>query len=362
MVAGLKFLSKKGFNPQNLTNQKRVWEAQKVKEEEVKKAKERERQLQRERDDEELAKARGETPRLGFLYAVPPGLEQQNKQQQQQEEQDDDRKPAAAAAVTANGLAVERQPGDDDAAAAFRRMLAAGVADPEAEEQGPSTVTGTTNEGSFGTVLQGTSFDPMEAKKTGNNNSNQQSALEKAVGRRQDHAGALSLEDQIQRFPSLANAPRAKGMTATDIGVSFKPLGTQIRNVRCMACGIWGHSRGDRECEKSGWNPFASGSGGGTAAVASAAATSSINRQGHEQEEERKKKKHKKRHRHDDTSSSLDSSSNSLDSEDSYERRRRRKKKHKRKEHKRRHRSESDGEDHHRRHHKSHKKRHKRDH
>jgi hypothetical protein len=36
MVAGLKFLSKKGFNPQNLTNQKAVWEARQQKEHESK--------------------------------------------------------------------------------------------------------------------------------------------------------------------------------------------------------------------------------------------------------------------------------------------------------------------------------------
>jgi hypothetical protein len=36
MVAGLKFLSKKGFNPANLTNQKAVWEARQQKEQENK--------------------------------------------------------------------------------------------------------------------------------------------------------------------------------------------------------------------------------------------------------------------------------------------------------------------------------------
>merc|ERR1711862_377424 len=42
------------------------------------------------------------------------------------------------------------------------------------------------------------------------------------------------------------------------VGLNFKPLGAVLRNVRCMACGKWGHSRGDRECEVSGWNPFVS--------------------------------------------------------------------------------------------------------
>jgi CBF1 interacting corepressor len=48
----------------------------------------------------------------------------------------------------------------------------------------------------------------------------------------------------------------AKGMKGTDVQVNFKPLGTQLRNVQCLICGVWGHSRGDRECSKSGWDPF----------------------------------------------------------------------------------------------------------
>ena len=63
-------------------------------------------------------------------------------------------------------------------------------------------------------------------------------ALEKAVGRRS--AVGLSLEDQIARFPHLKHAPMATGMAGTNVNVTFKPLGTTIRNVRCMACGEWG--------------------------------------------------------------------------------------------------------------------------
>ena len=52
-------------------------------------------------------------------------------------------------------------------------------------------------------------------------------------------------------------------------GMNFKPLGQVIRNVQCMACKKWGHARGERECELSGWNPF-------QMSAPPAAATSSI--------------------------------------------------------------------------------------
>ena len=99
---------------------------------------------------------------------------------------------------------------------------------------------------SFGPVLQGSTMDPMLETNQTVKDGDARSALEKAVGRK-DRGGALTLEEQVQRFPQLKNAPMAKGMNATDVNVSFKPLGSQLRNVRCLACGIWGHSRGDRE-------------------------------------------------------------------------------------------------------------------
>merc|ERR1712032_1258394 len=91
--------------------------------------------------------------------------------------------------------------------------------------------------------------------------------LEKAVGRKEDASrGALKYATQIERFPQLRNAPleiTRKGHDITDVAtmnIRFKPLGTQIRNVRCLACGVWGHGRGDRECSVGGWDPFSQNS------------------------------------------------------------------------------------------------------
>jgi len=38
--------------------------------------------------------------------------------------------------------------------------------------------------------------------------------------------------------------------------IRFKPLGKEVRNVRCMRCGKWGHRSGDRECSMRNENPL----------------------------------------------------------------------------------------------------------
>lgn len=267
MVQGLKFLSKKGFHPQNRSNQKRVWEAQQEDKVHEQRVREREAQLQRERDDEELAQARGDAPKLRFLYEPPPGLAGGQSLVQGKEREDQPSRSSWGGGQndsTTQSL-TERQPGDDDAAAAFRRMLAGFQADAQDTiDNNNDRKTGSRFETAAfaSTVLQGSTIDPKanDSNKKGTN-ADVRSELERAVGRKKESVpGLLTLEEQIQRFPALANAPRAKGMTATDVGVKFNPLGTQIRNVRCLACGFWGHSLGDRECLKTGWDPFASAS------------------------------------------------------------------------------------------------------
>ena len=75
MVAGLAFLSKKSFNPANLSNQKNVYLAEQQSETEKRRIAERNKQLQIERDHEELANIRGgkesgDKAKLRYVYRV----------------------------------------------------------------------------------------------------------------------------------------------------------------------------------------------------------------------------------------------------------------------------------------------------
>eukprot|EP00980_Cylindrotheca_fusiformis_P028167 scaffold22583_cov106-Cylindrotheca_fusiformis.AAC.38 len=250
MVQGLKFLSKKGFNPQNQTNRKQVWEAQQSSKLEEERLRRRQDELRREREDEEFCRIQhgdGSQAQLRFMYNAPPGLEKAKDGDGNTSEPVKD----APKDVT------QVQEGDDAAAAAFRRMLASSAAVQQTsqmnEEEGDESQQQSAHR--FEPVLQGSTMDPLGDKNQKNQDADTRSALEKAVGRR-DRGSALTLEEQLARFPQLKNAPMAKGMSTTDVNVSFKPLGAQLRNVRCLACGVWGHSRGDRECSKTGWNPF----------------------------------------------------------------------------------------------------------
>jgi CBF1 interacting corepressor len=404
MVQGIKFLSKKGFNPQNLSNQKRVWEVEQQAAEERRRVADRQRQLQRERDDEELARSRGETPKLSFLYDAPPGLTGKPKTAEASAIADaaashhypdggGDAEGRTASTGRKNSSVssslTEAHPDDDEATAAFRKLLAGAAVAPSSAvslHHDETTRTGTMA-GKFGTVLQGTDYDAYANKDNNNGdgsrdktssatdrtkNAASTTALEKAVGGRKPQP-ALTLDEQIQRFPVLANAPRAKGMTATDIGVSFKPLGSQIRNVKCLACGVWGHSRGDRECRISGWDPFAAlnattATTGTTATTSTTKMTTAVEEHSaaktdrtaahdesslhhhhqrrrrrddddhdndhddHDRDQKKSKKRRKHSHRdRDDDSSNSNHDSSSSSSEDSLQRRRRRHKKKKKK-------------------------------
>lgn len=333
------FLSKKGFNPQNQVNRKQVWEAQQQSKLDKERIRQREEQLRREREDEELCAARhngdASQAQLRFMYDAPPGLK---KGDETSKNPDNEELKVETQKSTIEDLSQVRA-GDDAAAAAFRRMLASSSASEGPSD--PNLQNGSQGEDSeeqhlrFAPVLQGSTLERESGKPT-----DTRSALEKAVGRK-DRGGALTLEEQIARFPQLKNAPMAKGMSVTDVNVSFKPLGAQVRNVKCLACGVWGHSRGDRECQMTGWDPF-------SARPSDSAPISSsikVTKDAMPSKQHENRRDDRRSNQSDDDSSSRSSSSSSDDS--SHARRKRKRSKHKKKkdssDHKRkkRHRSRS---------------------
>ena len=328
MGGGLAFLSKKYFNPANFSNQKKVWEAEQRAEKDAKSAKERAEQLKRERDDEELAKARGgkaggDRAALSFMYAVPPGMADERKK--------DDSEDAFGLQGSAGDTSciTQRQPGDDDAAAAFRSMLAGhqrsgGDGDQDMSQTGPSN------------ALVGSEYDPSaDQKKQSALNGDNRTQLEKAVGRRDAYNTSLTLEEQVARFPSLANAPMQPGMKGDNI--KFKPFCGMIRNVKCIKCGVWGHSKGDRECQLSGWNPFALASDSVPTVATKAAAAAAVevakaqSSDGGKPEEEKPYSGGKRAYSSGSNRGSSTDSSSDTDSSEEERRQRRRKKKDRRK-------------------------------
>jgi CBF1 interacting corepressor len=57
-----------------------------------------------------------------------------------------------------------------------------------------------------------------------------------------------------ERFPMLKGVPTIGDYTEK-IAIRPRPLGIEIRNVRCARCGQWGHVSGDRECPMLDQNP-----------------------------------------------------------------------------------------------------------
>jgi len=312
MVQGMAFLSKKGFNPHNNTNRKLVWEAQENSKREKERIQQRQKQLKKEQEDEDLeivmkGEIGGSQAQLRFMYDAPPGMSGSEKNKggnnDKDDCKDDDDKPYSSKNEDKGNKQPDSslaeltkvKPGDDAAAMEFRRMLAAASASPGDGKLGSAPVeldsgsvndgNGTTKSFKFTPSLQGRmelrdngnkdgggDGVPVKNDSRANSNANSskvsalvdnRSALEKEVGRK-NRSKNLSYQQQIERFPQLKHAPMAAKPKDSDGGtdaaaptmVNFKPLGVQILHVRCMSCGIWGHARGDRECAKSGWNPF----------------------------------------------------------------------------------------------------------
>lgn len=270
MGGGLAFLTKKSFNPANWSNQKQVWEARQKNETEKRRIAERESQLKREREEEDLARVvggeeEGGRKALGFMYdgGKVPGLKREKNVGAGDDHAEEYGKSVCGDTNGGTTSSVyDRQPGDDDAAAMFRAMLARGTAASD-DSKPAATVFGGGNDAAHPVAKGGTASETTRDQRTN---------LEKAVGRGIVSGSGVTLAQQMERFPMLKGAPMALQKPAAlsggedgetneqnitnIVGMNFKPLGQVLRNVQCLKCGKWGHARGDRECEVSGWDPF----------------------------------------------------------------------------------------------------------
>ena len=64
---------------------------------------------------------------------------------------------------------------------------------------------------------------------------------------KQKHEKTPAEKDVERHGALLEHAPRA-GAHTTEMNVTHKPFGVELRNARCTKCGAFGHQMGDREC------------------------------------------------------------------------------------------------------------------
>ncbi|OQR83238.1 hypothetical protein ACHHYP_14925 [Achlya hypogyna] len=200
MGGGMKFLNLKGWHPSNKTNQKRIWIA-----EQKAKAKE-----QAEKDAAAEIKKDAELLRYQQIAASK---------------------------------------GDSDA---YKRMDSQKVSFLYQPPPGLQKIDETAGAGEADEAVQ--AFRERFEKKAASKEAvKSQRALERYVGRRPSEA--VSIKEQVERFPMLKDAP-VEGDYTSNIRVNFQPVGVRLRNVKCIRCGEWGHQSGDRECNLREFNPL----------------------------------------------------------------------------------------------------------
>eukprot|EP00002_Diphylleia_rotans_P019692 TRINITY_DN3809_c0_g1_i4.p1 TRINITY_DN3809_c0_g1~~TRINITY_DN3809_c0_g1_i4.p1 ORF type:complete len:215 (+),score=41.68 TRINITY_DN3809_c0_g1_i4:75-719(+) len=67
-------------------------------------------------------------------------------------------------------------------------------------------------------------------------------------------ANAPKEEKKDDRPAWAKNAP-VEGSYAAGMDLNVKPLGIEVRRVRCIRCGEWGHTAGERDCKMKDFNP-----------------------------------------------------------------------------------------------------------
>ncbi|RLN51010.1 hypothetical protein BBJ28_00023704 [Nothophytophthora sp. Chile5] len=194
----LKFLNLKGWHPANKANQKRIWIAEQTAKDKEQREREAAAEVRKDADTrhyQEIAAARGDEDAARRMSSQQVGFLYAPPPGLLKDKEQETR---------------ERPDTEDEAVREFRRKV---------EKRGEGDA---------------------------------QRKLERYVGRRAEDP--LTIKDQVERFPILKDAPVEGGYTDS-VRVNFKPMGLQLRNVKCIRCGQWGHQSGDRECKLRDQNP-----------------------------------------------------------------------------------------------------------
>jgi len=199
MSKGLKFLLNKSWHPMTRDNQKKLWIAEQKKKEAERREKERQKELEKERAELANAKLLGRTNELDFMYKSPPGIPPQQQQQPSQDQQPQ---------KSANALKDKQWP----------------QSSPKSSQSKPQ--------------IDANSRLTYEEQKLINSLKTPQPTK----------------QELEERFPILKGVPTVGDYTE-QIAIRARPLGIEIRNVRCARCGQWGHVSGDRECPMLDQNP-----------------------------------------------------------------------------------------------------------
>merc|ERR1712087_926931 len=82
---------------------------------------------------------------------------------------------------------------------------------------------------------------------------------ERRFAEKEMETGLTVHERNARRFECLKHAPM-EAEYVKNMEVTHRPFGQQIRNVRCIKCGKWGHRIYDRECTlNEDFDPFKTG-------------------------------------------------------------------------------------------------------
>lgn len=231
-MPGISFLFKKPWHPQTLENQKKLFIAEsrdsdrQRREEEAAAEVAREAELQRYDAAGDLRERDARTSSLRFMYCPP------------KKEGEGDDKPIAHGLLPPSVATRTDASGEDPAVKNFwKKMRGESV-----ESSSTSQFSDSESHGAESGRRRGAGSVPTGTR------------LEQLVGKAAEQH--TTREEMEARHPRLKNAP-VEDAFVRNLDVKYKPFNDVIRNVRCVRCGTWGHSIGDRECPLAGeLNPY----------------------------------------------------------------------------------------------------------